>query len=96
MAHLASCTKVTGSLSLGVKRTGRDAEHPRPSIAKGRLWVELYPYNPPVPAWHVTFHSPVRLHGVHGYKFTFPLLKFKKILSLVFILTCHVSTVVHL
>ena len=37
-------------LSLGVKRTGRGADHPRPPITVGRLWVELYPYNLSVPS----------------------------------------------
>jgi len=40
------------ALSLGVKRQGREIDHPPPCSAKVKEWVELY------------FHPPLRLHGV--------------------------------
>jgi hypothetical protein len=43
---------VQGTLSLGVKRPGREADHSPPSSADVKEWVELY------------FYSPVRLHGM--------------------------------
>ena len=62
-------------VNLGVKRTGRGADHPRSSVAGVRLWLQLYAYNTYAPARHVTFHSPVRLHGAHNDIFTFSLPK---------------------
>jgi hypothetical protein len=47
---------VTGTLSLGVKQPGREADHSPPSSAEVREWVELY------------LHSPIRLHGVVLFK----------------------------
>jgi hypothetical protein len=41
-----------GSLSLGVKRPEREADHSHPSSAEVKECVELY------------LHSPMRLHGV--------------------------------
>jgi hypothetical protein len=41
-----------GDLSLGVKRTGREADHSHPSSVKFKECVELY------------LHSPIRLHGM--------------------------------
>jgi hypothetical protein len=43
---------VPGTLSLGVKRAGREADHSHPSSAEVKELVELY------------LHSPIRLHGV--------------------------------
>jgi hypothetical protein len=43
---------VLGTLSLEVKRPGREADHSPPSSVEVKEWVELY------------FHSPIRLHGV--------------------------------
>jgi hypothetical protein len=43
---------VPGTLSLGVKRPGREADHSPTSSAEVKEWVELY------------LHSPIRLHGV--------------------------------
>jgi hypothetical protein len=51
-AHSASCTMGTGSFP-GVKRPGRGADHPPPSMCRGREWVELYLYFPSVPSWPV-------------------------------------------
>jgi hypothetical protein len=41
-----------GALSLGVKRSGREADHSLPSSAEVKECVDLY------------LHSPIRLHGV--------------------------------
>jgi hypothetical protein len=43
---------VSGTLFLGVKRPGREADHSPPSSAEVKEWVELY------------LHSPICLHGV--------------------------------
>jgi hypothetical protein len=43
---------VPGTLSLGVKRPGREADHSPPSSVEVKEWVELY------------FDFPIRLHGV--------------------------------
>jgi hypothetical protein len=43
---------VSGVVSLGVKRPGREADHSPPSSAEVKEWAELY------------LHSPIRLHGV--------------------------------
>jgi hypothetical protein len=43
---------VPGALSLGVKRSGREADNSPPSSAEVKECAELY------------FHSPIRLHGV--------------------------------
>jgi hypothetical protein len=42
---------VPWALSLGVKRTGRKADHSPPSSAEVKEWVELYLYSPNTPAW---------------------------------------------
>jgi hypothetical protein len=41
----------TGTLSLGVKRPGREADHWLPSSAEVKEWVELYLYSPNTPSW---------------------------------------------
>jgi hypothetical protein len=41
---------VPGSLSLGVRRPGREADH-SPSSAKVKEWVELYLHSPNTPSW---------------------------------------------
>jgi hypothetical protein len=43
---------VPGALSVAVKRPGREADHPRPSISEVKELMELY------------IHSPIRIHGV--------------------------------
>jgi hypothetical protein len=43
---------VAGALFLGVKRSGREADHSPPSSAEVKECMELY------------LHSPIRLHGV--------------------------------
>jgi hypothetical protein len=57
---------VPGTLSLGLKQPGREADHSPPSSAEIKECVELY------------LHSPIRLHGVvlslkkkHSDNFTF-------------------------
>jgi hypothetical protein len=42
---------VPGDLSFGVKRTGREADHPRPTSAEVKEWVELYLHSPNTPSW---------------------------------------------
>jgi hypothetical protein len=49
-AHLATYTMGTGSF-LGVKRPGRDVDHPTPSSAEVKERVELYLYSPSEPSW---------------------------------------------
>jgi len=49
-AHLASYTMGTGSFP-GVKRSGRDVDHPSNVEVKER--VELYLYSPSGPSWPV-------------------------------------------
>jgi hypothetical protein len=51
-AHPASYQWVSGALSLGVKRLGREAEHSPPSSAEVKN------------AWSYTSTPPIRLHGV--------------------------------
>jgi hypothetical protein len=51
-AHPTSYPLGTRALSLGVKRSGREADHSSPSSAEVKECVELY------------IHSPIRLHGV--------------------------------
>jgi hypothetical protein len=40
-----------GSLSLGVKRPGREADHSPPSSAEVKERVELYFHSPNTPSW---------------------------------------------
>jgi hypothetical protein len=42
---------VTGSLSLGVKRPVREADHSPPYSAEVKEWVELYLHSPNTPSW---------------------------------------------
>jgi len=51
-AHPASCTMVTGSFP-GVKRPGRDVDHPPSSSAEDEEGVELYLCSPSGPSWPV-------------------------------------------
>jgi len=51
-ANPASYTMGTGSFS-GVKRPGRDADHPPPSSAEVKKRVKLYLYSPSAPSWSV-------------------------------------------
>jgi hypothetical protein len=44
---------VSGSLSLGVKRPGREADHSLPSSAEVKERVELYLHSPNTPSWRV-------------------------------------------
>ena len=50
--HPASNTMGTGSFP-GVKRPGRDADHPPPSSAEVKERVELYLYSPYGTSWPV-------------------------------------------
>jgi hypothetical protein len=43
---------VSGTLSLGVKQPGRDADHSLPSSAEVKEWVELYFHSPNTTSWH--------------------------------------------
>jgi hypothetical protein len=43
---------VPGSLSLGVKRPEREADHSSPSSAEVKVCVELYFHSPNTPSWH--------------------------------------------
>jgi hypothetical protein len=45
-AHATSYTIVSGAVSLGVKRQGREADHSPPSSAEVKEWVELYLHYP--------------------------------------------------
>jgi hypothetical protein len=51
-AYPASCTMGTGSFP-GVKRPGRDVDHPLPSSAEVEERVELYLSPPSGPSWPV-------------------------------------------
>jgi hypothetical protein len=42
---------VSGILSLGIKRLGREADHSPPSTAKVKEWVELYLHSLNTPPW---------------------------------------------
>jgi len=42
---------VSGSLSLGVKGPGREADNSPPSSAEVKEWVELYFHSPNTPSW---------------------------------------------
>jgi len=42
---------VPGSLSFGVKRPGREADHSPASNAEVKEWVELYNHSPNTPWW---------------------------------------------
>jgi hypothetical protein len=50
--HPASCTMGTWSFP-GVKRPGRDVDHPPPSSAEVKERVQLYLYSPSGPSWPV-------------------------------------------
>ena len=52
--HPASCTMGIGSFFPGVKRPGRDVDHPPPSRVEVKERVKLYLHLVPVPTWHVT------------------------------------------
>ena len=63
-AHPAFCTVGTWSF-LGVKRPGRGADHPPPSMCRAHERVEQYRYCPSGLAWHVigrnfTYSAPWR------------------------------------
>jgi hypothetical protein len=59
---------VPGALSLGAKRPGREADHPRLSSAEVKEWVELYLHSPNTPSWLGS-----QLKEKHRDKFTFDL-----------------------
>jgi hypothetical protein len=42
---------VSGVLSLGVKRPGREADHSPPSSAEAKECVKLYLHSPKTPSW---------------------------------------------
>ena len=52
-AHPASYAMGTGCLSRGVKRSGRDVNHPPSSKSGVKERVELYLYSPSEPSWPV-------------------------------------------
>jgi hypothetical protein len=52
-AHPASSTMCNGSLSPGVKRSGRGGDHPPPSSSKAKERVELYLYSLSGPSWPI-------------------------------------------
>jgi hypothetical protein len=43
--------RVGGSLSLGIKRPGREAYHSPPSSAEVKEYVEIYLHSPNTPSW---------------------------------------------
>jgi hypothetical protein len=43
---------IPGALSLGIKRSGREAGHSPPSSAEVKECVELYLHSPNTPSWH--------------------------------------------
>jgi hypothetical protein len=45
---------VPGTLSLGVKRPGRETDHSHPSSAEVKECVELYLHSPNMPLWRST------------------------------------------
>jgi hypothetical protein len=55
-AHPASCTMGTGYFP-GVKRPGRGADQPPPSLCRGHERVELYLFSPSGSSWP-TFYLP--------------------------------------
>jgi hypothetical protein len=57
---------VTGALSLGVKRPGREANHSLPSSAKVKECVELYLHSPNTPSWR-----GAQLKHKDNFSFTF-------------------------
>jgi hypothetical protein len=42
---------IPGALSLGVKRSGSEADHPPPSSAEVKECVEIYLHSPSTPSW---------------------------------------------
>jgi hypothetical protein len=50
-AHQPSIQWVRGTLSLGVKRPGREADHSLSSNAEVKKWRELYIHSPTTPSW---------------------------------------------
>jgi hypothetical protein len=62
---------VQGSLSLGVKRPGREADHSPPSSAKVKERVELYLHSPNTPSWH-----DAQLKHRDNFTFMFPKLDY--------------------
>jgi hypothetical protein len=57
---------VPGALSLGVKQLGREADHPPPSSAEVKEYVELYLHSPNMPSW-----NGVQLKHRDNFTFTF-------------------------
>jgi len=51
-AHPASCSMGYRSFP-GVKRPGRGVDHPQPSSAEIKKWVELYLYSPSGSSWPI-------------------------------------------
>jgi hypothetical protein len=56
---------VPGALSLGVKRSGREADRSLPSSAEVKECVELYLHSPNTPSWRA------RLKNIYRDNFTF-------------------------
>jgi hypothetical protein len=57
---------VPGTLSLGVKQSGREADHSLPSSAEVKECVELYLHSPNTPLWR-----SAQLKKKHRENFTF-------------------------
>jgi hypothetical protein len=51
-AHPATYLMVPGSLSLGVKRPGREADHSPPPSSEVKESVELYLHSANTSSWH--------------------------------------------
>jgi hypothetical protein len=69
-AHPASYQWVSGTLSLGVKRPGREADHSPPPSADVKEWVELYLHSPSTPPWR-----GAKLNHRDNFTFTFTMEK---------------------
>jgi hypothetical protein len=49
-AHPASYPMGTGGFSVGIKQPGREADHPPPSSAEVKEYMELYLHSPNMPS----------------------------------------------
>jgi hypothetical protein len=67
-AHQLPIQQVPGSLSLGVKRPGREADHSPPSSAEVKERVELYLHSSNTPSWHGA-QLKHKVHPVHKITF---------------------------
>ena len=62
VAHPASYTMGTGSLSRGVNLSGRGVNHPPSSMVEVKERVELYLYSASGPSWPVPGRSSLYLY----------------------------------